>query len=279
VDAREENRLQWQPLYSVAVRTAIVASIVFLACSPPPPDAPVNRATPSAENILQAMRERYRTAKTYRDEGHFRDVFHRKDQPGHVESGRFRTMWGGSERLAFELHVDPGTFFPGQTMAVWTPKSGGVKSLHLGAVKDEDSVSDALYAMQGVSHYITGLVPRVLVGGDCTGNVHYEVRATVPCGNATCFELERTSNADHTSFFIDTKTSALRKYVQRATITPTDPPELRNIMKPEEYEEFRKRSHEPFDVESTIEIEPSFDVAVDDQEFEGPKTGLPSPAR
>jgi hypothetical protein len=78
---------------------------------------------------------------------------------------------------------------------------------------------------------------------------------------------------DRVTLFVDTKTSALRRYERRGTVTPTDPPplppEVLDRFTPDQRERLAKRSLEPFDVESTIEIAPSFDVAIENGELEG----------
>src|SRR4051812_3224509 len=66
-----------------------------------PTTAPQANATPEAEKIVEAMRQRYRTAKSYEDRGTYRGVIRSKDRPDMITTARFRTVWDGGTRFGF----------------------------------------------------------------------------------------------------------------------------------------------------------------------------------
>lgn len=254
------------------------------ACSggvtPPDPSAPLAPATsaPDVKAILARMSDRYRTAKAYGDEGTFRGVLHPGTDKELVTTARFHTRWVAPDRLRFELHVDADKFLPAKALAVWTPRAGVAKSWFLEKVRDENSLDGALGTMQGVSHGLTGLVPRWLVSSGCQLSSTYELRGTVACGSSKCFQLEgEPRQNEHTTLFISTSTSALLKYVDRATITPEPLTSEQLAQLPAEVrDQLSNASVEPFVVESTIEFYPTFDRPINESAFAFDPTKAPS---
>jgi len=261
----------------LAFRAAAAASVLACAaCSgtvaAPDPSAPAGPAEPAPEvqAILAKMRDRYRNARSYSDEGTFRDV----SNPGESEkesitTGRFRTRWRAPDRLRFDVRIEHDSFFPPETLAVWTPRVGVTKSLFLGRVDEETSLSGRpLRSLQGVSHGLTGIVPLWLVEGGCRCASTYELRGTSACGSTTCFELVATLRQDdRVTLFVDTATGGLRKYFRsRLTPQPIAPEEFQ-FLPSAAHERFAARSLEPFDVEETIDIAPVFDVPVEESAF------------
>ena len=122
------------------------------------PSAPLTKpeAAPQVQSIIQNMRERYRSARTYSDEGTYRSVS--RGPKGDVVgtfTARFRTRWRAPDRLGFEFHEDPSDFNSGGLIAVWTPRTGVTKSWFLDEEREDASLDDALGALQGDSHRTT----------------------------------------------------------------------------------------------------------------------------
>lgn len=252
-------------------RTTIACALFCAACSsggtaaePSAPVAPVDSPA-DVRSILAKTRERYRNAKTYADEGTFRDVFYPGTDRESVTTGRFRTRWAAPDRLVFDLRIDPGPFSAADRLAVWTPRKGATKILFLGKTEDEASLDAALSSLQGVARGLTGLIPRWL-GQGCRCSGTYESRGTVACGSSMCVELTATLRPDHrVTLVIDTASGALRKYRTNDVIHPQ--PMRADVLaglSPSARESIEKHGLEPFEVEQTVDFQPTFDEPVDE---------------
>ncbi len=237
------------------------------------PAAPIAapESAPDVSAILAKMTARYRSAKTYADVGTFRDVSHPGTDRESVTTASFRTKWVAPDRLLFDLRIDRTQYFDPDRLVVWTPTKGAIKRLFLGKIEDRPSLSDALYAFQGVTHGLTGLTPRWLVTGFAT-TATYEAGGTVACGSATCIELSaKLRENQRVTLSIDVATGALRKYVSSGTIAPRpltpDMLEMLERMPPGKREALAQRALEPFEVQHTILFEPTFDAPIDESAF------------
>jgi hypothetical protein len=228
---------------------------------------------PQVQSIIQKMRERYQSARTYCDEGTYRSVS--RGPQGNVVAtltARVRTRWAAPDHLLFEFREDPSEFDPGGTIAVWTPRTGVTKSWSIDEESTEPSLDAALGALQGVSHRTTGIVPRWLYEGGCKCALQYELRGTTNCGRATCVELAGTTAPDRrVTLFVDTLNHALRRIIWNSKF-PLEPIPTSYLdrVAPARREEVRialeaKRSVED---EDTLEIEPTFNGSMEVTAFD-----------
>ena len=241
---------------------AALFSLVLAACSdtatssvaPAMPSEPTT-PSPDAQSILAKMSERYRTANTYSDQGTFRSEWTRRNGERGVDRAKFRTRWSKPGRLWFELEDESDDADDADDrIVVWTPRPGVTKRLFLGNVEDMESLDDALGALHGVSHGVTGLASRWLVDGGCRCSGKYELRATSACGRATCFELVASlSSGMHVTLYVSTEDHSLRRCVVRWM-----------------------KDGKPGG-EDTIEIEPTFDAPIDDAAFDLKVSSTPDP--
>ncbi len=257
----------------------VLAAAACLACSgggtsaepSTPPATP--EVAPQVQSILQHMRERYRSARTYSDEGTFRSVS--RGPKGDVVgtfTARFRTRWSAPDRLRFEFHEDPSEFAPARLIAVWTPRTGVTKSWFLDEERDDASLDAALGALQGVSHRTTGLVPRWLYEGGCKCVAQYELRGKTSCGRSTCFEMAGAMTPERrVTLFVDISNYALRKVVWRSKLLLEPiPSEYLDRVPPEQRERLRAtlEAHRNDEEEDTMEIEPTFDGPMEATAFD-----------
>lgn len=257
----------------MGVSRGIVGAVVAAVCTAcsgggttADPSMPLVKleARPQVEAILQNMRERYRSARTYRDEGTYRSVS--RGPNGNVvatASARVRTRWAAPNRLLFEFHEDASRFDPGGIIAVWTPHAGVTKSWSVDEETVEPSLDAALGTLQGVSHRTTGLVPRWLLEGGCKCALPYELRGTTKCGRATCFELAGATGPDRrVTLFVDAKNHALRKVVwnSRFSLEPI-PAEVLDRVPAERRSaaQAKLEAERSVEDEDTLELEPTFD--------------------
>jgi hypothetical protein len=161
------------------------------------------------------MNERYASAKTYRDEGTYRDAF--RDLDGSLKetrTGHFKTRWRAPDRLLFVLEDGANV------RAVWS-SANGTKELLDGRTTERDSLDVALGAMQGVTHGLTALVPRWLLDRGNRRYLDWTVRGRAGCGdNRECWTLEakREDGKGTLTLFVDVETFALRRFTSHATI-------------------------------------------------------------
>ena len=242
----------------------------------PEPSAPpaTAEAAPQVQTILERMRTRYRAARTYSDDEVFKRVS--RDPAGNVTSvtnAQVRTRWAAPNRLAFHFHEDASEYSSEQTIVAWTPRSGGTKGLFLEKVEEHASLADALHAYQGVSHGASGMIARWLVDGGCQCSYPYELSATEACGTGPCFVLRATPPGKTITLHVDVSTYALRRAVWKWRTTPPTDEDLErfaSMLPPEKREAARERlkSRPQEDIEDTLDIEPRFDVRLDDAVFE-----------
>lgn len=173
--------------------------------------APAGSAAPTAEKILAKMNARYAGASSYRDQGSYRDSY--RDREGNLQNartGRFKTAWRSDGRLLFVL-TDEGS--SARTCAAWT-SAARAQSFAAGAVTEHESLVEALGAIRGVSHGVSGLVARWLVERKVGTNDRYELRGRVACGSGECWHLQ----ASRVGLFVDVATSALRRFTAKSEI-------------------------------------------------------------
>jgi hypothetical protein len=205
------------------VRTTFVSALLF-ACharesisATSGADGMRARAEPTTEarSILVKMNERYANAKTYRDEGTYRDAF--RDLDGTLKEtrgGQFKTRWRAPDRMLFVLQDGK------DVRAVWS-SSDGAKELLEGRTTERESLDLALAAMQGVTHGLTKLVPRWLLDRGSRRYLSWTVRGRVPCSdNHECWHLDapREDGKGTIAYFVDTESFALRRFTAHTTI-------------------------------------------------------------
>jgi hypothetical protein len=171
--------------------------------------------TTEARAILAKMNERYANAKTYRDEGTYRDAF--RDLDGSLKetrTGHFKTRWRGPDRMLFVLEDGK------DVRAVWS-STEGAKELLEGKTTERESLDLALGAMQGVTHGLTKLVPRWLLDRGSRRYLSWTLRGRVACGdNRECWHLEapREDGKGTIAYFVDADTFALRRFMAHSTL-------------------------------------------------------------
>lgn len=220
--------------------------------------------TARARDIVEKLNERYRSARTYSDAIAYRNVTTREGETS-VSTARARTVWVAPDRLLFELHDDPTEFFEAKRLALWTPRPGVVKSLFLGSVRDDESIDSGLYRLQGVSHGLTGLVPRCLLEGGFLGGEQFELKDDVDH-----FVLEGTFDPEwRVTFAVDARDYALRRAVIWKFIRPEPLSRAQMEKIPEDIrEEVLRQGAKPFESESTIDYTPAFDAPIDAAVFD-----------
>jgi hypothetical protein len=260
------------------MRALLLMPLLLVACSATSePTRPTTQAeAPEARAIIARMTERYRIATTYRDEGTGVAVMSRGTY--NVTRSQFRTRWMAPNRMTFELRDEATGISKSTRLAVWTDRSSKItKSLFNNRIREDASLADGLGSMIGLSHLVTGLAAGFLVEGGCRPTATYQLVGTVSCGAAnTCFELAGTLPGRDVKLFIDTTTSALRKYVSRSVIQYTEEQcQLRVDFAPKEIdgEALRKYCLEPFTVDQTIEFNPVFDAPISEHEFDVDTSG------
>jgi hypothetical protein len=226
---------------------------------------------PEVQAILQKMSARYRDAHTYSDTGTHRAVYRPHSMDERTVTATFQTHWASPKQLRFELRRE-NRDTSSDEMAIWTSPGGAVKVLHLDEVRAAPSLDDGLHALQGVSGGTTGMVPRWLADGGLGSRATYELRGKTACGSASCFEVTGSLRADErVTLYVDVNDYALRKAVWLSKITPQPiPAEVLAKLPPAQRAKVAAldaRSQEPFEVESTIELEPIFDRPIDASVF------------
>lgn len=229
----------------------------------------------NAREIVERVNERYRSARTYADEIAYRNVKTREGESS-VSSGHARTVWAAPDRLLFELHDDATEFFDAKHLAIWTPAPGIVRSLFLGRVEESESIATALGVFRGVSHGLTGLVPRALVEGAFRASDRFELRS-----DAERFVLEIVIDAEsRMTFFVDKDDYAVRRVVRWDLVRPVVSPAQLEMVDADIRDEVAVSVSKPFESEDTIDYTPSFDVPIDDAVFDLKVSSTPDrPAR
>lgn len=120
------------------------------------------------------------------------------------------------DQLVFEALREHDRYFD-PTRILITSRGDSTRTLFLGQIREEPSLDDALYAMQGVSQGTTGLAPRWLLERGSLLSARYVLDGQEPCGSSICFKLVGELSGRTITLDIDTKTFALRRYRSRGT--------------------------------------------------------------
>jgi hypothetical protein len=243
------------------MRILRVLALVLFACGgsaqTEPPKPAAQAPQPSAvDEIVAHMKHRYAMAKTYSDEGTLQLTI--RGPNGHTQSSKLQTHWRAPDRLRFDF----------DEIHVWTTREGEAKTWFIDKTDTHESLDAALYALQGVTHATTALVPRWLAFGVA---VHpgYVVRGEAPCGTSTCIVLAGKNNDRDIEMFIDKTTYALRRHRSKGLVK-LDTEEIRRRAEalPEPARsrvlEHLKHEVEPFEVETSLDLDPKFDAPIDE---------------
>jgi hypothetical protein len=215
------------------------------------------------------MDARYAKARSYSDEGTCESTyFDEQDEEAHRSFTRFRTEYVRPDRLHLKIMPED----PNQNIEVWSRKDT-TRSLSWHRTRTHPSLDDALGTLAGVSESLSVLVPSLLTG-QSTPAATYELRGRKPCGKSTCFYLVGSLRDEKIALYIDASTFALRKRVTISVLSGDLAGLLKTLPKDADprvraaLTESMKKKREPTKVEETIEIEPAFDVAIDDSVFD-----------
>jgi hypothetical protein len=219
-----------------------------------------------AESMLRLVEKRYRTAKTYRDEGLVRIKFTSDRRPFEDERP-FSTAFerGGRFRWEYRGSIDPGGK-PTQQYVVWSRDQKTFNSwwdvTH--EQKQHDSIGMALAGPTGVSGGSAVAINALLRKIKCAKYTDLEnptVKGTETIQNVDCTIIEgRDRTGGPVRLWLDSS-FAIRQIVTSHEIDQGKTPKHKG--EPEADSRRKKLL-----TETTITIKPTFDAPIDDQEFE-----------
>src|SRR4051812_5267393 len=141
----------------------------------PPPQSPVAvspgaAAQPApeltADQLLTRLRERYSRASSYQDSGTMSSVVDAAGMGASRTSTTFRTAFERqSGRFYFDYNEARGRILPPERVVIWQAQPGTAQIWRTAEPEqvEEDELSGALSAMQGVSNGLTAIAPRLLL--------------------------------------------------------------------------------------------------------------------
>ena len=151
----------------------------------------INKANPTAAEILRRTAQSYASCKSYRDTGTVTSV-----GQNYRSTLRFQTAFARPDRFRFEYNTSKDDPDGPTRHVVWTR---GGKAFSWWTVDpkviEEDSLAMAVAGATGVSSMSAHTVPRLLMPGKVTGwavtdLVSPRLLGTEPVDGAVCFEIE-----------------------------------------------------------------------------------------
>jgi outer membrane lipoprotein-sorting protein len=250
------------------------------ACASQPRSAAAARTAPelTADQLLARVRERYSRASSYQDSGTMSSVVDAAGMGASRTSTTFRTAFERqSGRFYFDYNEARGRILPPERVVIWQAQPGSAqiwRTAEPGQVEEEE-LSGALSAMQGVSNGLTAIAPRLLLPPPLSVEpgpfqVAYHLEGVERIGETPAFRLVWEGQQRSIRMWIRQSDFALIRFIDHQVIAATEPDQQEHSKESlaAQIQRFQTERQNTLVSDTTIDFRPVFGAALDASEFQ-----------
>jgi hypothetical protein len=248
---------------------------------PPPQSTAAAQPAPelNADQLLARVRERYSRASSYQDSGTMSSVVDAAGMGASRTSTTFRTAFERqSGRFYFDYNEARGHILPPERVVIWQAQPGTAQIWRTAEPEqvDEDELSGALSAMQGVSNGLTAIAPRLLLPPSLSVEpgglfqVAYHLEGVERIGETPAFRLAWDGQQRSVRMWIRQSDFALIRLIDHQVIAATEPEQPENSKESlaAQIQHFQTEQQNTLVSDTTIDFQPVFGAALDPSEFQ-----------
>lgn len=262
---------------------ACLALSFLCACagqaSLPAPSLAAARPAPqlTADQLLARVRDRYSRASSYQDSGTMSSVVDAAGMGASRTSTTFRTAFERqSGRFYFDYNEARGRILPPERVVIWQAQPGAAQIWRTAEPEqvEEEELSGALSAMQGVSNGLTAIAPRLLLPPSLSVEpgpfqVAYRLEGVERIGETPAFRLAWEGQQRSIRMWIRQSDFALIRMVDHQVIAAGDPEQQDpNESLAAQIQRFQTEQQNTLVSDTTIDFQPVFGATLDPSEFQ-----------
>jgi hypothetical protein len=232
----------------------------------------------SAAQLLARVRQRYSQASSYQDSGTISSVVDAAGMGASRTSTTFRTAFEReSGRFYFDYNEARGRILPPERVVIWQAQPGAAQIWRTAEPEqvEEEELSGALSAMQGVSNGLTALAPRLLLPpplGVEPGpfQAAYQLEGVERIGETPAFRIAWEGQQRTIRMWIRQSDFALIRLVDHQVIAAGEPgqQETEHESLASQIQRFQAEQQNTLVSDTTIDFQPVFGAALDASEFQ-----------
>jgi hypothetical protein len=191
-------------------------------------------------------------------------------------STTFRTAFERqSGRFYFDYNEARGRILPPERVVIWQAQPGTAQIWRNAEPEqvEEDELSGALSAMQGVSNGLTAIAPRLLLPPTLSVQpgplqLAYQLEGVERIGETPTFRLAWQGQQRSIRMWIRQSDFALIRLVDHQVIAASDPEQSADDSLAAQIERFQMERQNTLVSDTTIDFQPVFGAALDAREFQ-----------
>lgn len=194
-------------------------------------------------------------------------------------STTFRTAFERqSGRFYFDYNEARGRILPPERVVIWQAQPGAAQIWRTAEPEqvDEDELSGALSAMQGVSNGLTAIAPRLLLPPSLSVEpgglfqVAYHLEGVERIGETPAFRIAWDGQQRSVRIWIRQSDFALIRLIDHQVIAATEPEQPENSKESlaAQIQRFQTEQQNTLVSDTTIDFQPVFGAALDPSEFQ-----------
>ena len=191
-------------------------------------------------------------------------------------STTFRTAFERvSGRFYFDYNEARGRILPPERVVIWQAQPGAAQIWRTAEPEqvEEEELSGALSAMQGVSNGLTAIAPRLLLPPSLSVEpgpfqMAYRLEGVERIGETTAFRLAWQGQQRSIRMWIRQSDFALIRLVDHQIIAATDPEQGADESLSAQIQRFQTEQQNTLVSDTTIDFQPVFGAALDASEFQ-----------
>jgi hypothetical protein len=263
---------------------ACVCSCARPSSLPPPQVAVSQRAAVrrapelSGTQLLARVRERYAQASSYQDSGTMSSVVDAAGMGASRTSTTFRTAFERqSGRFYFDYNEARGRILPPERVVIWQAQPGTAQIWRTAEPEqvEEDELSGALSAMQGVSNGLTAIAPRLLLPPPLSVEpgpfqMAYQLEGVERIGETPAFRIAWEGQQRSIRMWIRQSDFALIRLVDHQVIAAAEPEQQESAQESlaAQIQRFQAERQNTLVSDTTIDFQPVFGAPLDASEFQ-----------
>ena len=225
---------------------------------------------------MARVRDRYSRASSYQDSGTMSSVVDAAGMGASRTSTTFRTAFERvSGRFYFDYNEARGRILPPERVVIWQAQPGAAQIWRTAEPEqvEEEELSGALSAMQGVSNGLTAIAPRLLLPPSLSVEpgpfqMAYRLEGVERIGETTAFRLAWQGQQRSIRMWIRQSDFALIRLVDHQIIAATDPEQGADESLSAQIQRFQTEQQNTLVSDTTIDFQPVFGAALDASEFQ-----------
>jgi len=246
---------------------------------PPPQSAAAAQPAPelTADQLLARLRERYSRASSYQDSGTMSSVVDAAGMGASRTSTTFHTAFERqSGRFYFDYNEARGRILPPERVVIWQAQAGTAQIWRTAEPEqvEEDELSGALSAMQGVSNGLTAIAPRLLLPPALSVEpgpfqAAYRLEGVERIGETPTFRIAWQGQQRSIRMWIRQSDFALLRMVDHQVIAATEPEQASaDDSLAAQIQRFQSDQQNTLVSDTTIDFQPVFGAALDASTFQ-----------